>query len=154
MYQRARLRLTGDAGASLQAYFDQVTGEVLPRAGGALGLTAFLPPNWTAGASVNFYTLATAQPRDFEGLNVDPSLTGDTVISARTPISYRFDERFALEFGTIVSARAPHVRTDDFAFSQLAAWVYFAFRVQFSTMHSGGQVRGGGGSTVSGGTIQ
>ncbi len=154
LYQRARVRLTGDAGASLQAYFDQVTGEVLPRAGGALGLTAFFPPSWTAGASVNFYTLATAQPRDFEGLSVDPSLTGDTVVSARTPVSYRIDERFAVEFGTIVSARAPHVRTADFAFRQLETWVYFAFRVQFSTMHAGGQSRGGGGSTVSGGAIQ
>lgn len=154
LHQRARLRLSGDIGAALQAYYDQVTGEVLPRAGGTLGLTAFFPPKWTAGAQVTFYSLATAQPRDFGGLPLDPALTGDTVISARTPVSYRFDERYALEFGTIITARAPHVRESDFAFRQLETWAYFAFRVQFSTMHAGGQRAGGGGSTVSGGMVQ
>jgi hypothetical protein len=154
LVERARFRLSADVSASSQAYLDQITGEVLPQAGGTFGLTAYFPPRWTAAATASFYTLATLQPRDFGGTPIDPNTSNETVVNARTPVSYRVDERLAFEFGTIVSARAPHVRTPGFAFRQLETWLYFAVRFQVTTAHTGGQRAGGGGSTISGGSVQ
>ena len=153
LYNRARLRITGNFGVSSSAFLDSVAGEVVPRAGASSGVTFFVPPSWTAGIQANFFTVATLQPRDF-GDDANASQQQETVLSFRTPVSYQFrNNSYALEFGSIVSARGPHLRAGDFQFRQLEVWGYIAVAFEFATGHLRGRNSGGGGSTVSGGSV-
>jgi hypothetical protein len=58
-----------------------------------------------------------------------------------------------VEFGTLFSARGPHLRTPGWRLQQLAAWAYVAFRFQFSTTRNP-RTPGSGGNTVTGGVVQ
>jgi len=153
LYNRTRLRITGNFGVSSSAFLDSVAGEVVPRAGASTGVTFFVPPSWTAGVQANFFTVATLEPRDF-GEDANTAQQQETVISFRTPVSYQFrNNSYALEFGSIVSARGPHLRAGDFQFRQLEVWGYVAVAFEFASGRLRARSAGGGGSTVSGGAV-
>lgn len=148
---QARLRLTADLSVASLAYYDNISGQIVPTAGTALGLTAFLPPRWTMGVRGTFYTVTTREPRRFG--DTDPVNIADTIVTAQTPVSYLIDDNLMLEFGTLFSARGPHLRTPGWRLQQLSIWAYVAFRFQFSTTRNP-RTPGTGGNTVTGGVVQ
>jgi hypothetical protein len=152
VYNRARLRVTVDAQVASLAYYDTISGQIVPTAGTNVGVTAFLPPRWTMGVRGSFYTVTTREPRVF-GDDMDAVNIADTIVTAQTPVSYLIDDNLMIEFGTLFSARGPHVRAPGFRMQQLAAWAYVAFRFQFSTTRNP-RTPGGGGDTVTGGVVQ
>ncbi|MBL4683512.1 MAG: hypothetical protein JKY37_02895, partial [Nannocystaceae bacterium] len=118
----------------------------------------FFPPSWTAALEVNFFTVATASPRDFSRSDVsgapqDPAAQQETALSWRTPVSYNIRNRYGVEFGTIWSVRGPHLRAGGFRFRQLESWLYVAFSFDYATGHLRQRAAGGGGSTVTGGSV-
>lgn len=131
--ERARLRINTDVNLGSQAYFDPVQGSVLPLVGGGAGVTFQFPPDLTAGATASFYTPPT--PLTDQDAMLDP-LGTRTTLSARTPVSYAIDDHLAVEVGTIVNARGPHLSTDPWEFSQTEFWVYVAFSVDYTTRRS------------------
>jgi hypothetical protein len=151
VYNRARVRLTTELSVASLAYYDTISGQIVPNAGTTLGLTAFLVPRWTIGARGSFYTVTTREPREFEG--TDAVNIADTIVTAQTPVSYLIDDNLMVEFGTLFSARGPHLRTPGWRLQQLAAWAYVAFRFQFSTTRNP-RTPGSGGNTVTGGVVQ
>ncbi|MEM6989807.1 MAG: hypothetical protein AAF721_04905 [Myxococcota bacterium] len=158
LYNRSNLRITGTFGATSAGFLDSVSGDVIPRAGVTSSLAFFFPPRWTVGVNANFYTNATREPRAsatpaMPGAPIDPSTQQETVLSWRTPVSVALAENIGFEFGTIWSARGPHLRAGSFRFRQLESWGYVAIQFDYASGHLRQRASGGGGSTVSGGAV-
>lgn len=131
--ERSRLRISTDINVGSQAYFDPVQGSVLPLVGGGAGVTVQLPPDLTVGATGTFYTPPT--PLTEADAMLDP-LGTRTTLGVRTPVSYTIDDHLAVEVGTIVNARGPHLSTEPWEFSQTEFWVYVSFSVDYTTQRS------------------
>ncbi len=130
-----RVRLSGTAGASMTGYVDPIFALVEPRAGGTLGLALEFPPDWTARVEATMYTAATARPRTAPALS--PAgvavLFDQTLFAASLPITWEFAKFAALEFGARFTARAPHLRADNWELHRVEAWGYAALIVMFGT---------------------
>jgi hypothetical protein len=145
LLSRARIRLDADVTAGINGFFDVLRGTVQPRAGGSVQLSADMPPRWRAGVVTSFFTSANRNPQTV--LDGPQLLLDETVLYAQTPVTYMIDERMFFEFGTIVTARGPHLSADDFSFgNQLELWGYVAFRFSIGTARGGLEAERGGGS--------
>ncbi len=149
LFQRSRLRISSDFNIGTSAYFDPVQGSVLPLVGGGGGLSFFMPPDWTAGVTGTFFTPPT-RPTDAERSQANNPASARTSLSVRTPVSYDLSRNYKIEFGTITSARGPHlgVRGTQGRFPQTEFWLYVSFQLRYSTSRAEG--RQSGGSTISG----
>ena len=79
--------------------------------------------------------MTTFQPRVVpEALFGSAAALSDTVVTASTPVTYRFSPEFAIEAGLRMTTRAPHVKADDFRFSQLEFVGFIAFDADVSTL--------------------
>jgi hypothetical protein len=144
LLSRATVRLEADASVGVNGFFDVLRGTVQPRAGGTLQLAADIPPRWRVGLMTSFFTSANREPQTV--IDGPQPLLDETVLYAQTPVTYMIDERMFLEFGTIVTARGPHLDVDDFSFGQLELWGYVAFRFSVGTARGGREVESRGGS--------
>ena len=145
LLSRARVRLEGDVTAGINGFFDVLRGTVQPRVGGSAQLAAEMPPRWRAGVLVSFFTSANSNPQTV--VDGDLPLLDETVLFAQTPVTYMIDERMFFEFGTIITARGPHLSVEDFSFAnQLELWGYVAFRFSIGTSRGGREVGGRSGS--------
>lgn len=131
--ERSRLRIITDVNVGTQAYFDPVQGSVLPLGGGGLSLRFVMPPDLTAGIEGSFYT----PPLPPTQADIDEAATpaiARTTLSLRTPVSYQIDRNYAVEAGTIVTARGPHLGVEGVErFPQTEFWLYVAFRLGYTT---------------------
>jgi hypothetical protein len=161
LLERSRLRIASDVNVGSRAYFDPVQGSVLPLVGGGASFDFSLPPDLTVGLAATFYTPGT-RPTDSEYRNAATPATSRTVLTVRTPVSYRIDRHWTVEAGTLVTARGPNLRTgiprldlipapetiatidlddivfDPWRFTQTEFWLYVAFRVRYTTARDGG----------------
>lgn len=128
-----RKYLDGTLSAGVLGFFDRITEQVEPRALLALGIDGSLPPKWAIGVRGSIYTAVTPQPRLPRVIEGQFLELPETVIQAQTPITYTIDHQTRFEFGTVMSVRGTHFRSDNFRFSQLETWVYVAIRFAAST---------------------
>jgi hypothetical protein len=145
LLSRARVRLEGDVSAGINGFFDVLRGTVQPRAGGSVQLSAEMPPRWRAGVLVSFFTSANREPQTV--VDGPQPLLDETVLFVQTPVTYMIDRRMFLEFGSIVTARGPHLTVDEFSYAdQLEVWGYVAFRFSIGTARGGRELEGRRGS--------
>ena len=137
---RARYTLDGSIGATYTGFFDAVRGQLSPRAGGSVTLTAAFPPRWSVGLISSLFTPATARPLPPIVLNMATGQSvpqTETIILNQIPIRYRVNDEMSIEFGAIANFRMPHLAAGTTAGTQVEAWGYVAFRI------AGGTARGG-----------
>lgn len=137
LLERSRLRIVGDVNVGTQAYFDPVQGSVLPLAGGGVSLDFVMPPDLTAGLEASFYTPPTA-PDAADEAEAANAASARTTLTVRTPVTYQIDRHHAVEVGTMLTARGPHLGVEGPAgrFSQLEAWLYVTYRLSYTTARS------------------
>lgn len=136
--------------AGLTPYFDRVQVDLSPRATLNTTVLLSLPPRWSVRGLVGAVTNATSEPRD-PRQNRDGSAQPITESQFRiaTPVTYQISEQQQFEFGLLMTARAPHLASDDFTFGQSEAWFYVAYRIGAGTARGGQEVGGGGQGAVS-----
>ena len=120
-------------------FFDRINEQVEPRARLTGAITVTLPPRWIARAAGSAFTAVTREPR--------LDTTGDvevpqSQVQFSTPITYLINSRQEFEFGTILSVRGSHVRSQNFEFSQLETWLYVAYRIGGGTARGGNEATG------------
>lgn len=137
LLERSRLRISTAVDVGSRAYFDPVQGSVLPLAGGGAALSFHMPPDLTAGIAATFYTPPLPPTAVDEAEAANPA-SARTTLTLRTPVTYRIDRHYAVEVGTIVNARGPHLGVDAPVgrFPQTEVWLYVSFLLRYTTSSS------------------
>jgi hypothetical protein len=120
-----------DAGAAAEYrwFFDPVVGRPVQRAGGGLFSQVNLPPDWTAGAAVAFFT--TVGQSEFEPVQeVGVVRRDETMLRIDAPVTYRISRLVGLEFGVRSTLRGPPV-ADGLELDRVELWFYGALRLVF-----------------------
>ncbi len=120
-----------DAGgtAEYRWFLDPILGRPVRRAGGGLFAQVELPPDWTAGAAVSFFT--TVGESAFEPLDETRFVRRDgTMLRIDAPVTYRLSDLLGLEFGVRSNLRGPPV-SEGLDFDRVELWFYGALRVVF-----------------------
>ncbi|MBV1858970.1 MAG: hypothetical protein KUG77_11210 [Nannocystaceae bacterium] len=135
--------------AGLTPYFDRVRVDLSPRAtlNGSIQLS--LPPRWTVRGLVGAVTNATRDPRTPREDGDGSTPITESQFRVATPVTYQISEDQQFEFGLLMTARAPHLASDDLSFGQSEAWFYVAYRIGAGTARGGQEVGGGGQGAVS-----
>lgn len=120
-----------DVGAVAQYrwYFDPVLGRPAQRAGGGVFGGMTLPPKWTVGVAVSFYT--TVRESVFESAEEEELVRRDqTMLRIDAPVSYDINRFLGLEFGVRSNLRGPAL-SEGLDLSDVELWFYGALRVVF-----------------------
>ncbi len=120
-----------DAGvaAEYRWFFDPVLGRPVQRAGGGVFTQVNLPPDWTAGAAVSFFTTVGQdkfEPTEEEGI----VRRDETILRIDAPVTYRITRLLGLEFGVRSALRGPPV-ADGVDLDRVELWFYGALRLVF-----------------------
>ncbi len=119
----------GGAMAEYRWFFDPVVGRPVQRAGGGFFTQAELPPDWSAGAAVSFFT--TVGTDRFEPDEDLATIRRDeTMLRVDVPITYSLTRLLGLEFGVRSTLRGPPV-ADGLDFDRVEFWAYGALRLVF-----------------------
>ncbi len=142
LVRRASHSVDATINAGVLPYFDRVQTALTPRATLSGTVTVTIPPRWTARAIVAAVTNATAEPRTIGTPDADGNAREaiETQFRLALPVTYEIDRAQQFEFGLLSSVRAPHFASDDFAFTQLEAWLYVAYRFGAGTARGGDEV--------------
>jgi hypothetical protein len=168
LVRRASHNVDATISAGITPYFDRVRTELAPRATLNGTILVSLPPRWSVRVMAGGVTNATRDPRPpTSGANQDPEMMTDVRLATETqvrlgvPVTYQINDEQQVEFGLLMSARAPHLRAEPFEFNQGEMWFYVAYRIGAGTARGGrevGQASGGaltrsarGGADSSGG---
>jgi hypothetical protein len=111
-------RLTSTLLVGVESFVSPLLGTFDSRFTSTLTLTAELGPNLDIGLISSFYTLLTP-PDDAMGMSAAAAALAETVVSARLPITYRFNQELSLETGLRTSLRGPRVTNPMFELGQL-----------------------------------
>ncbi len=136
--------------AGLAPYFDRVQVDLSPRASLNGSVQLSLPPRWTVRGLVGAVTNATRDPRDprQNGNGTAQPIT-ESQFRIATPVTYQISDAQQFEFGLMMTARAPHLASDDFTLAQSEAWLYVAYRIGAGTARGGQEVGAGVAGPVS-----
>lgn len=130
--------------AGLTPYFDRVQIDLSPRAALNASVQLSLPPRWTVRGLVGAVTNATRDPRDpRENADGTTQSISESQFRVAVPVTYQISDEQQFEFGLLMTARAPHLRADDFTLAQSEAWLYVAYRIGAGTARGGQEVGGG-----------
>jgi hypothetical protein len=130
-------RLHGERGLSVDAgvaaeyrwFFDPVVGRPVQRAGGGFFTQVNLPPDWTAGGAVAFFTTVgedTFEPEE----DLDVVRRDETILRIDAPVTYRISRLVGLEFGVRSTLRGPPV-AEGVELDRVELWFYGALRLVF-----------------------
>jgi|GEM_PF-1906671 len=127
--------------AGVTPYFDRVRVQLDPRATLNATVVVALPPRWSVRVLAGGVTNATTRPRtlDNDG-GEDVRTVTETQVRLGVPVTYQINEQQQFEFGLLMSARAPHLRSDRFEFNQGETWLYVAYRIGAGTARGGQEV--------------
>lgn len=133
-------RYAGSFETVLQSYVDPLRVTFEPRVGVLGAFEVAWNPGWVAGIQASLFTAATAEPSlEPEPLGGAPSgferepRRDETLVAAALPVTHRFSENWALQFGVQGSSRAPHFRAPEFQFSQIELWAFCQLTAVFGT---------------------
>ncbi len=125
--------------AGITPFFDRVRISLDPRATLNGTVTVAIPPRWTVRVLAGGVTNATASPRQFDD-DVTLARRTETQVRLSVPVTYQISDEQQFEFGILMAARAPHLRSDQFQFNQGETWFYVAYRIGAGTARGGQQV--------------
>ena len=142
LVRRASHNVDATVTAGITPYFDRVRTELDPRATLNGTVLIAVPPRWSIRVLAGGVTNATAQPRPQPNADDggDVRLVTETQVRIGVPVTYQINDEQQVEFGLLASARAPHLRADNFEFNQLETWLYVAYRIGAGTARGGQEV--------------
>lgn len=128
---KSRARYTVDGGGSLGTFglYEAASGRVVYRGRASAAVSVNIPPRWSAGITASLMTATTREPLQAVGGRQRPETFG----SIQTPITYSIDATKLIQFGTIVTVRAPHLLALSRADTAYEAWAFVSFRLSGGT---------------------
>jgi hypothetical protein len=126
---RARYRIDGRGSVGTFGLYEAASGRLVYRGRVIGAVSVSLPPRWSIGANASLMTSTTRAPLTAVGGRRRPETFG----ALQTPVRYLIDATKSVEFGTIVTVRAPHMLVLSRADTAYEAWAYVAFRLTAGT---------------------
>src|SRR5690606_8990861 len=109
-------------------------GRPVRRLGGGINTLLDLPPDWTGGATVTFFT--TVGEEDFEPPEFLTTRRFDqTMLRIDVPVTYDLSRYIGVECGVRSNSRAPALG-DGFAINRTELWAYGSIRFVFEPKDS------------------
>ncbi len=122
-------RLDLGAFGSFLWFYDPVLARPVRRLGFGVNALFDAPPDWTAAATVSFFTTI-GEGAFSEGVDGELVRQDETALRVDVPVTYAIDDRLGLEFGVRSALRGPPL-SDGLALDQVEAWFYGALRIVF-----------------------
>lgn len=126
---RARYRIDGGGSIGTFGLYEASSGRVVYRGRATAATAVTFPPRWSAGINLQLMSSTTRAPQTAVGGRRRPETFG----SVQTPIRYTIDPTKAVDFGVIVSVRAPHLLVLSRVDTAVEAWAYVSFRMSLGT---------------------
>ncbi len=155
VYRGSGTTATYGIDASLEYYFDPITGTSTPRAGATTRMLLELGRKWTLEPIAAFYTVlettryvvlrngvpVTADPNDPDGaLQLDAFVANDaTLVRLELPVTYQASEGVGLSFGVRSNMRARPLSDPDFKLNeQYELWAFVGLTIRTATSADSG----------------
>ena len=137
LVRKASHTVDATIGAGVEPFFNRIQVSLVSRATTFSTLVVTIPPRCSVRLLLAGLTNATATPQPVRGNGIP---TTETQVRLGVPVTYQIDDQQQFEFGLLMSARAPHLRSDAFAFNQGETWLYVAYRIGIGTARGGREV--------------
>jgi hypothetical protein len=139
LLRRATHNVDATLTAGLTPFFDRVQVSLDPRATLNATVEVAIPPRWTVRVLAGGVTNATATPRQLDG-GASAAQQTETQVRLSLPVTYQISEQQQFEFGLLLAARAPHLRSPELELNQGETWLYVAYRIGAGTARGGREV--------------